>query len=99
MPFIGGIIPNPVQPADTPARQAERARERRRAAKPTGTERQDDEAELTSASAVDGGPPVRSVKGNADEEAHDDRSSQGYYDSGGAQAPVPAKRHRLDISG
>ncbi len=26
MPFIGGIIPNPVQPADTPARQAEQTR-------------------------------------------------------------------------
>lgn len=99
MPFVGNIIPASLTGADTPAKPTERARERRRAAKPEAAARQDDEAEITSASAVDAGLPVRSAKGNADEESHDDRSSQGYYTKGGGPGTSPANRHRLDVSG
>ncbi|MBL8747183.1 MAG: hypothetical protein JNK58_12615 [Phycisphaerae bacterium] len=99
MPFVGNIIPPALTGAETPAKQADRARERRRAAQPPSAARQDDEAEITSASAVDQALPIRSVKGNADEESHDDRSSQGYYTKGGRSNPAPANRHRLDISG
>lgn len=99
MPFVGNIIPPSLTGADTSAKATERARERRRAAKPDAATRQDDEAELASASAVDASLPVRSAKGNAEEESHDDRASQGYYTKGGGQTSAPAHQHRLDISG
>ncbi len=100
MPFVGNIIPPSLAGVEPPPpRQAERARDRRRAAQPDGAARPADEAELASAAAVEGNQPIRSVKGNADEESHDDRSSQGYYTQAGAQTPAPAHRHRLDVSG
>lgn len=99
MPFVGNINLGPAGVPEPAANSAQRARDRRRAAKPEGTTRQEDEAELASASSVDETQAIRSAKGNADEESRDDRTSQGYYTKGMNRAPTPAKQHRLDISG
>lgn len=100
VPFVGNIIPPSLAGAEPPPpRAAERARDRRRAASSESTPRQNDEAELTSASGLESSRAVRSLKGNADEEAHDDRSSQGYYTKQGDQRIAPANQHRLDVSG
>lgn len=98
MPFIGSIIPQSLAGTEPP-KPAQRAREKRRALTPEHAEAPRDEAELSSASAVDSSETVRSTKGNADEESHDDRASQGYYTAQGTNAPAAPGAHRLDIEG
>lgn len=99
MPFVGDIIPPRLTGAPAPAREADRARERRKAAEPEHSSRGEDEAELSSASAVDSTQAVRSVKGNAEQESHQDRTEHRYYAPGSGGARSAEDGPGLDVSG
>lgn len=100
MPFVGNItVSGPA--GDTPrADKAREARERRRAAKPeSAAARSADEAELSAPSSVEAGEPIRSVKGNGDQEAHEDRREHAYYTLRGVQPDEATAKPKLDIAG
>ncbi|MDX2114144.1 MAG: hypothetical protein SFZ24_00805 [Planctomycetota bacterium] len=93
-------LPRPIEPGLTAReRNIDRSREKRRAIEPPGSTRAADEVELSSAPEVDSADPTRVVRGNADQEAHEDRTEHGYYTRSGTKTLPPATRHRLDISG
>lgn len=98
MPF-GDVIPTRAfGPSAAPLR-ADRAKERRRAAQPPDArQRADDEAEISAPQAIENSEGLRNPKGNADEEAHDDRTEHGHYTAQGRREDESVP-HRLDISG
>lgn len=86
-------ITSRVQGERNSAREAER---KKAASEGKGTSRAADEVDLTVENTVTSGA-VRSLKGNADEETHDDREQQDHYLPQHAEAEKA--RPRLDVQG
>jgi hypothetical protein len=103
MPFDALPIPpgaRGIDPRSSPVERAREALERRRAARPgDAASRPEDEAEISSLPPVDPGEAVRDLKGNEDQEAHEDRREQGYYTLRGAQDRETPPQRRIDVSG
>jgi hypothetical protein len=99
MPFVGSIIPFRAVWGDAKARRAKRARDDERAENPGSFKRTLDEAELT-VGRVEATETTRTVKGNEQEESHEDRVEHTYYRPG-ASAPAPASEppRKLDLEG
>ena len=81
MPFLGSIIPNSVVGVGRLERVKKREDQRKAQEPETGAERASDDAEI-SARAVDEAEALRSPKGNATEEGHEDRARQASYGPG-----------------
>lgn len=101
MPLVGSIIPAALGGVEARDASTERAKERRRAVVRAGSKtRETDSATLSSAVGVEGAEGLRSLKGNEEEEAHDDRAEHGHYTQQGiAQTPPGEHPPKLDISG
>ncbi len=101
MPFVGSIIPPSVLGADQRDRNVDRAKERRQAVRPGDApfQRALDEAEISAAGQVEAGEAMRSVKGNENEESHEDRTEHGYYNPRGQGASASAPKPSVDVRG
>ena len=105
--MFGPLLPPSASGIEPRVSAADRARERRRAAEkvkassaPSG-EREPDESMISPVAGLDAPEQARTVKGNADEEAHDDRQEHGLYTSRGGRGTSSSgeERPHLDVSG
>lgn len=97
MPFVGSIIPHALLAGDQRAQRIKRDQDQDRAEAPGRFKRILDEADLTTR-AIEATDAPRNVKPNEDEESHEERTEQGYYNPRGESAsslPGP----NLDIEG
>lgn len=94
MPFLDGIIPNFAGIERTELRRA-RENARRRTDKADAFKRALDEAELSSAPAVEDAQPVENIKDNDTEEGQEDRTGHGFHTPLNPQNARP----RIDIAG
>lgn len=100
MSHIGSIIPGKPLGSDPRDKGVEKAKDRRRAAqKASDPTRDTDEASISAAAVVESSGGARSVKGNAEEESHEDRAEHGYYRPQIGPSDPSTPRPHLDISG
>ena len=99
MPWLGSILPQSVVGIDPRDRAVDRAKERRRAVGGPAAQREEDEVEITAASGVEPGERLRSTKGNADEEAREDRTEHGFYTAHGQAGRGEEPRASVDVTG
>lgn len=104
MPFVGNInLPGATGLAPKSALdRAREARERRKAAQPqsaAGSVKEVDETDLSEAARAEAAEHIRDLKGNDQQEAHQDRTSQGYYTLRNTVGTPPPEHPRLDVSG